>query len=237
MQENRLYLVTGGAGFIGSNFIRYFLKKYTTAKVICFDKLTYAGNLENLDDLTANPHYCFIRGDVANPRDVQDVFEQFNPDYIIHFAAESHVDRSIMDSDVFVRTNVQGTQVLLDFARMNGAKRFLQISTDEVYGSLGEEAPSPRAAPWRQTAPTLRQQDGRRPLCARRLEDPRPGRVHYPVLQQYGPYQFPEKLIPLIIHNAMHDKPLPVYGDGLNVRDWIYVEDHWPRHRPGAAQR
>jgi len=226
MQENRLYLVTGGAGFIGSNFIRYFLKKYTTAKVICFDKLTYAGNLENLDDLTANPHYCFIRGDVANPRDVQDVFEQFNPDYIIHFAAESHVDRSIMDSDVFVRTNVQGTQVLLDFARMNGAKRFLQISTDEVYGSLGEEGAFTESSPLAPNSPYSASKTAADlfvraawkthglDVCITRCSN------------NYGPYQFPEKLIPLIIHNAMHDKPLPVYGDGLNVRDWIYVEDH-----------
>ncbi|MCD4829096.1 MAG: dTDP-glucose 4,6-dehydratase [Candidatus Cloacimonetes bacterium] len=225
-QGQGIYLVTGGAGFIGSNFIRHMIKRYTNARIICFDALTYAGNIENLDELTGNPNYHFVHGDVANPRDVQDVFEQFNPDYIVHFAAESHVDRSILDSDIFVRTNVMGTQVLLDFARMNEARRFLQVSTDEVYGSLGATGLFSETSPLAPNSPYSASKTAADLFVRVAHKTHGLDVVTTRCSNNYGPYQFPEKLIPLMIHNALNDKPLPVYGDGMNVRDWIYVGDH-----------
>lgn len=222
----RILLVTGGAGFIGSNFIRYYLNRRPDSKVVNFDLLTYAGNLSNLDGINSHPNYCFVKGDVTNLREVQNVFDQFSPSHVVHFAAESHVDRSILDSGVFVSTNVLGTQILLDQARHNGVKRFLQISTDEVYGSLGTEGRFSESSPIKPNSPYAASKASADLLA---LAAYRTHGFHVNVTRcsnNYGPNQFPEKLIPLMINQAMQDKPLPVYGDGLNVRDWIHVDDH-----------
>lgn len=218
-------LITGGAGFIGSNFIRYLLEKYIDCQVINLDLLTYAGNLDNLSDIKDDPRYIFVRGNIADYNCVKGIISQ-GVDAIVNFAAESHVDRSIEDSGVFIRTNVQGTRVLLDAARRNGVEKFLQVSTDEVYGSLGasgyfkEETPLDPSSPYsasKAAADLLVRAYHRTyglPVNITRCSN------------NYGPYQFPEKLIPLMISNALEDKPLPVYGDGLNVRDWLHVWDH-----------
>ncbi|HEX9005968.1 MAG TPA: dTDP-glucose 4,6-dehydratase [Bacteroidota bacterium] len=219
-------LVTGGAGFIGSNFIRFLLSAYDDLTVINFDALTYAGNLENLAAVTAHPGYKFVKGDVCDGAAVDAALRTFDVDTVVHFAAESHVDRSILGADVFVRTNVLGTQTLLDAARTAGVTRFLQVSTDEVYGSLGREGKFTESTPLHPNSPYSASKAGADLLALA---------CHHtfglPVIvtrcsNNYGPYQFPEKLIPLMIRNALHDKPLPVYGDGRNVRDWLYVEDH-----------
>jgi dTDP-glucose 4,6-dehydratase len=223
---NTIYLVTGGAGFIGSNFIRMFLHRYPDRKIVNFDKLTYAGNLGNFADLADNPNYCFVKGDVANPKDVSRVFEQFNPDYVIHFAAESHVDRSILEPGVFISTNVMGTQVMLDHARSNGVRKFLHVSTDEVYGSLGATGRFTETTPIAPNSPYSASKASSDLLVRAAFHT-----FDMPVVitrcsNNYGPMQFPEKLIPLMINNLMHDKELPVYGDGLQIRDWIHVDDH-----------
>lgn len=219
-------LVTGGAGFIGSNFVRYFLGAHNDVRVVNFDKLTYAGNLENLEDISANPNYFFVRGDVCNREDVQAVFQKYDIDTVIHFAAESHVDRSILGSGVFVQTNVIGTQVLLDVAKEEKVGQFLHVSTDEVYGSLGASGKFTETTPLHPNSPYA---------ASKASSDMLALAYHHtfglPVVvtrcsNNYGPYQFPEKLIPLMIINALNGKPLPVYGDGLNVRDWLHVEDH-----------
>ncbi len=219
-------LVTGGAGFIGSNFVRYFLAAHNNVRVVNFDKLTYAGNLENLEDVSANPNYSFVRGDVCNREDVQAVFQKHDIDTVVHFAAESHVDRSILGSGVFVQTNVIGTQVLLDVAKEEKADRFIHVSTDEVYGSLGASGKFTEATPLHPNSPYA---------ASKASSDMLALAYHHtfglPVVvtrcsNNYGPYQFPEKLIPLMIINALNGKQLPVYGDGLNVRDWLHVEDH-----------
>jgi len=219
-------LVTGGAGFIGSNFIRYLLKARPEARVVNFDKLTYAGNLENLIDVAGNPRYQFVKGDICDIAAVGETFRKFSVDTVVHFAAESHVDRSIMGAAVFIETNVVGTQVLLDIAKTTGVQRFVHISTDEVYGSLGHSGKFTETTPLHPNSPYSASKAGSDLLALA---------YHHtfglPVIvtrcsNNYGPYQFPEKLIPLMIANALDNKPLPVYGAGLNVRDWLFVEDH-----------
>jgi len=220
--------VTGGAGFIGSNFIRHILKTYKDYSIINLDKLTYAGNLDNLIDIVADlnaSRYTFIRGDIADGALVETIVKK-NIDAIINFAAESHVDRSIENSRVFIETNVLGTQVLLDAALRNKISRFIQISTDEVYGSLGPTGKFSEKSP---IAPNS-------PYSASKASADLLARSYYetfklPVIitrcsNNYGPYQFPEKLLPLFITNALNDQPLPLYGDGMNIRDWIFVKDH-----------
>ncbi|PIP18054.1 MAG: dTDP-glucose 4,6-dehydratase [Parcubacteria group bacterium CG23_combo_of_CG06-09_8_20_14_all_35_9] len=216
--------VTGGAGFIGSNFIQYILKKYPDYKVINLDKLTYAGNLENLKEVENNHRYEFVQGDICDRELVDRLVKEV--DAIIHFAAESHVDRSIKDAGVFVKTNVLGTQILLEAAKSNGCKRFHHVSTDEVFGSLGENGYFNENTPY----------DPRSPYSASKAASDHLVRAYFythnlPITisncsNNYGPYQFPEKLIPLFVTNLIEGKRVPVYGDGLNVRDWLYVEDH-----------
>ena len=217
-------LVTGGAGFIGSNFIRYIFQQHPDWRVTNLDKLTYAGNLENLKDIEKRPGYTFARGDIAD-RACVDGLLRGGYEGVVNFAAESHVDRSILDASPFVDTNFKGTQVMLEGAREHGVKRFLQVSTDEVYGSrdegyFSEESPLDPSSPYSASK------------AAADLMCLAYHKTHgLPVMitrctNNYGPYQFPEKLIPLVISNAAEDKPIPVYGDGLNRRDWIYTEDH-----------
>ncbi len=222
-------IVTGGAGFIGGNFVHYMLKAHPEDEIVCLDALTYAGNLETLDPVKDNPKFKFIKADIADRKAVYEIFETEKPDVIINFAAESHVDRSIEDPELFLRTNVMGTQVLLDACRKYGIKRYHQVSTDEVYGDLPLDRPdmfftettnlhtsSPYSAS-KASADLLVQAYSRTygiPVTISRCSN------------NYGPYHFPEKLIPLMIANALADKKLPVYGTGENVRDWLYVEDH-----------
>ncbi len=219
-------LVTGGAGFIGSNFINHVLNKHDNYFIVNLDKLTYAGNLENLKPTERNSNYKFVKGDITNAQLVRYIFEKYKIKSVINFAAETHVDRSILGSEVFFRTNVIGTNVLLETSRQFGIEKFIQISTDEVYGSLGAEGKFKETTPLSPNSPYSSskasadlmslsfQRTYGLPVCVTRCSN------------NYGSYQFPEKLIPLMIVNALHDKKLPVYGDGLNVRDWIYVIDH-----------
>jgi dTDP-glucose 4,6-dehydratase len=218
-------LVTGGAGFIGSNFIRYFLRTYPESTVVNLDKLTYAGNLDNLSDLQSHPGYQFIRGDICEADCVRDILDQ-RIDSVVHFAAESHVDRSIADAREFIRTNVQGTCTLLEASRRRKVPRFLHISTDEVYGTLPPGECADEQSPLRPNSPYAASKAASDLLVRSFWQTYR-----FPALltrssNNYGPYQFPEKLIPLMITNALEGKSLPVYGDGLNERDWIFVEDH-----------
>jgi len=224
-------LVTGGAGFIGSNFIHYWFKKYPDLpaqagdKIVNLDSLTYAGNLENLKLVEDNPNYKFVKGDICDADLVNELVK--NCDAIVNFAAESHVDRSILDSGAFVKTNVLGTQVLLEAARMNGNKRFHHISTDEVFGSLGSDDPR-----FNEKTPY----DPRSPYSASKAGSDHLVRAYFhthnlPITisncsNNYGHYQFPEKLIPLFVTNLIENKKVPVYGDGMQVRDWIHVNDH-----------
>ncbi|AEF95431.1 dTDP-glucose 4,6-dehydratase [Desulfotomaculum nigrificans CO-1-SRB] len=218
-------LVTGGAGFIGSNFIKYMLDKYPEYKIINLDLLTYAGNLENLAEVENLPNYTFVKGDICDGSLVNQLVSE-GVNYIINFAAESHVDRSIEDPGIFIRTNVMGTQILLDAALKNKIYKFVQISTDEVYGSLGETGYFTEETPLAPNSPYSASKAGADMLVRAYYET-----FKLPVnitrcSNNYGPYQFPEKLIPLIIANAQEDKEIPVYGDGLNVRDWLHVIDH-----------
>jgi dTDP-glucose 4,6-dehydratase len=219
------WFVTGGAGFIGSNFVRLILQERPDVEVINYDALTYAGNLGNLADVADDPRHRFVRGRIEDRGAVRAAIGD-GVDAIVNIAAESHVDRSIMDARPFVEANVLGTQVLLDVAVETGTKRFLQISTDEVYGSLGPEGAFTEETPLATNSPYSASK------AAADLLVRAAGRTHgldtliTRCSNNYGPYQFPEKLIPLMISNAIEDKPLPVYGDGLNVRDWIHVEDH-----------
>ncbi|MBR2684937.1 MAG: dTDP-glucose 4,6-dehydratase [Erysipelotrichaceae bacterium] len=223
------YLVTGGAGFIGSNFIFHMMKKYPEAEVICVDKLTYAGNLSTLKDVMDKPNFRFYKTDITDREAVYEVFEKEHPDYVINFAAESHVDRSIETPDIFLQTNIIGTSIMMDACRKYGITRYHQVSTDEVYGDLPlarpdlfftEETPIHTSSPYsssKAAADLLVMAYHRTyglPVTVSRCSN------------NYGPYHFPEKLIPLMIINALHDKALPVYGEGINVRDWLYVEDH-----------
>lgn len=230
----KTYFVTGGAGFIGSNFILYMLKKHKNIKIINFDKLTYAGNLENLKEIEADERYEFIQGDICDKNLVKGIFEKCNINYVVHFAAESHVDRSIRTPEVFAQTNVLGTVNLLNCAKeawetendWEDGVKFLHVSTDEVYGSLGE------SGYFSETTPI----DPRSPYSASKASSDLMVKAFHDTYNMpvnitrcsnnYGPYQFPEKLIPLIINNCINHNELPVYGDGLNIRDWLYVEDH-----------
>jgi dTDP-glucose 4,6-dehydratase len=219
--------VTGGAGFIGSNFIRLILTS-TEHKVICFDKLTYAANLENLSDLVESPEYRaryeFIRGDICEPEDVKRAVK--GADAVINFAAESHVDRSIQSAAPFITTNVLGTQVLIDCARAEGVARFIQISTDEVGGSLVEGSYLREDSPLAPSSPYAASKAAAEHIVQAAHHTHNFDTIITRTSNNYGPYQFPEKLLPLIISNAIESRPLPIYGDGLNIRDWIYVEDN-----------
>ncbi len=218
-------LVTGGAGFIGSNFVRYMLKKYRDIRIVVYDKLTYAGNLDNLEDVSQDERYKFVRGDIADREAVAGVLVANEIDTVVNFAAESHVDRSILNPDAFIQTNVVGTYVLLDECRKYGVERFLQVSTDEVYGSIPQgffkegdplEPNSPYAASKAAgdlMAHAYHVTYGMNVVITRGSNT-------------FGPYQYPEKLLPLFITNAIDNEPLPLYGDGMQVRDWLYVEDH-----------
>ena len=210
-------LVTGGAGFIGSNFVRYFLDEHPDDSVVVLDKLTYAGRLESLQDVMTTSGCRFVQGDVCDQVAVRGALEDV--DAIVNFAAESHVDRSIEEPGHFIQTDVYGTYVLLEEARRAGVERYLQVSTDEVYGSI-EEGSSP-SEPARPRAPVLGQQGRRRPARARLCHTYGIDAVITRGSNNYGPYQYPEKLIPLFILNALDGQPLPVYGDGMQVRDWL----------------
>ena len=222
-------IVTGGAGFIGSNFVFHMLKKYPDYRIICLDKLTYAGNLSTLAPVMDNLNFRFVKADICDREAVDKLFEEEHPDIVVNFAAESHVDRSIEDPGIFLQTNIIGTSVLMDACRKYGIQRYHQVSTDEVYGDLPldrpdlfftEETPIHTSSPYsssKAAADLLVLAYHRTyglPVTISRCSN------------NYGPYHFPEKLIPLMIANALADKPLPVYGEGLNVRDWLYVEDH-----------
>lgn len=218
-------LVTGGAGFIGSNFILYMMRQHPQDEIINLDALTYAGNLENLKSVENEPNYTFVHGDIADKGKVNEVFKS-GIDVVVNFAAESHVDRSILEPEAFVNANVLGTQVLLDAAKKYGVTKFVQVSTDEVYGSLGETGLFSETTPLAPNSPYSASKAGG-DLLVRAYHET----FGLPVnitrcSNNYGPYQFPEKLIPLMISRALHDESLPIYGDGLNIRDWLYVEDH-----------
>jgi len=218
-------LVTGGAGFIGSNFIRHVLSKHPEYKIMNLDKLTYAGNLDNLKDVERNSNYQFIKGDICDSKLVENLLKQ-KTDAVIHFAAETHVDRSLYDPEVFIKTNVLGTQILLEAGSKYKIERFIQISTDEVYGSSGEKGDFTEESPLIPNSPYAASKAGADLLIRSYIKTfDFPGIITRSC-NNYGPYQFPEKLISLFITNALEDKELPLYGDGLYVRDWIYVEDH-----------
>ena len=217
-------LVTGGAGFIGSNFIKYMLEKHPDYEIINLDALTYCGNLENLEDIEENPNYSFVKGNICDDELVDEVVSEV--DYIVHFAAESHVDRSIEDPQIFIKSNIIGTQVLLDAAKKYQIRKFLQVSTDEVYGSLGSEGYFTEKTPLQANSPYSASKAGA-DLMVRAYGET----FDLPInitrcSNNYGPYQFPEKLIPLMISNALEDMELPIYGDGKNIRDWLHVYDH-----------
>lgn len=230
----KTYLVTGGAGFIGSNFIHYIFKKYSDVKIICLDKLTYAGNLENLKSVEDNSNFSFIQGDICDKELVEGFFEKNDIDFVVNFAAESHVDRSITDPEVFVKTNVLGTSTLLNAAKkawkiegeFKSGKKYLQVSTDEVYGSLGETGYFTETTPLDPHSPYSSSKTGADLLVKAYYDTYRMPVNITRCSNNYGAYQFPEKLIPLIINNCLNKKPLPVYGDGMNIRDWLYVDDH-----------
>ena len=225
-------LVTGGAGFIGANFINHFMPANPDCRVINLDILTYAGNLENLKGVEQNPRYRFVRGDICDAALVAEILAAERVDAVVHFAAESHVDRSISGPEIFVRTNVLGTQVLLEASRahwQSGAAkefRFLQVSTDEVYGSLGSTGYFTEETPLAPNSPYSASKAGADLLVRAYRETYGLPTLNTRCSNNYGPYQFPEKLIPLMINNIIAKKPLPVYGDGLNVRDWLHVKDH-----------
>ncbi len=218
-------LVTGGAGFIGSNFVRMLLLG-SDHEVVNVDALTYAGNLENLADVQGNSRYAFVKADIADATAIEAAFAAHRPEVVVHFAAESHVDRSVLDASAFVRTNVMGTQVLLDAARRHRVQRFVHVSTDEVYGSLGAWGYFTEDTPIQPNSPYSASKAGSDLLVRAAVHTHGMDCVTTRCSNNYGPYQFPEKLIPLMIVNALEGKPLPVYGDGQNVRDWIHVADH-----------
>lgn len=218
-------LVTGGAGFIGSNFVIYMLQEHPDYQIVNVDALTYAGNLENLASIEHHPNYTFVRADITDVNLIDELISQ-NIDVIVNFAAESHVDRSILDPGIFVKTNVLGTQVLLDAAKKYSVTKYVQVSTDEVYGSLGDTGLFMEGTPLVPNSPYSASKAGG-DLLVRAYHET----FGLPVnitrcSNNYGPHQFPEKLIPLVISRALNDQALPIYGDGLNIRDWLYVEDH-----------
>ncbi|HVP13418.1 MAG TPA: dTDP-glucose 4,6-dehydratase, partial [Phycisphaerae bacterium] len=219
-------LVTGGAGFIGSNFVKFVLANCGQTKVVNLDCLTYAGNLENLADVADDGRYVFARVDICETEKVVAVCQEHGVDSMVHFAAESHVDRSIVGPGAFIRTNVAGTLSLLQAARQCGDLRFLQVGTDEVYGSLGPTGYFTETTPLDPHSPYSASKAAADHLASAFFHTYGLPTLITRCSNNYGPYQFPEKMIPLMINNARHDKPLPVYGDGLNVRDWLYVEDH-----------
>jgi dTDP-glucose 4,6-dehydratase len=218
-------LVTGGAGFIGSCFVRMILQQYD-AFVINLDKLTYAGNLENLEGFIENPNHKFVKADICDGKVIKKLFEQYNIDYIVNFAAESHVDRSITGPEEFIKTNVIGTLKLLEAARDKKISKFLQVSTDEVYGSLGEEGKFTEQTPLAPNSPYSASKASADHLVHAFGHTWRLKHNITRCSNNYGEFQFPEKMIPLMLNNALNDKDLPVYGDGLQVRDWLYVKDH-----------
>ena len=231
----KTYLVTGGAGFIGSNFVIDMLNKYSDVKIINVDKLTYAGNLENLKSVESNPNYVFVQADICDKEAIQSLFDQYDIDYVVNFAAESHVDRSITNPEIFVQTNVLGTVNLLNIAKnawavgddqyKDGVK-FMQVSTDEVYGSLGAEGFFMETTPLDPHSP-YSSSKASADLFVKAYSDTYKLPVNITrCSNNYGPYQFPEKLIPLMINNTLQHKELPIYGDGMQIRDWLYVEDH-----------
>ena len=222
-------IVTGGAGFIGSNFIYYMLKKHPSNRIICVDKLTYAGNLETLEAAMGKKNFKFIRADIADRQAIYRIFEQGKPDIVVNFAAESHVDRSIENSEIFLQANVIGTSVLLDACRKYGIDRYHQVSTDEVYGDLPLDNPDlffTEETNLKTSSPYSASKAGADLLVMAYHRTYKIPTTISRCSNNYGPYHFPEKLIPLMIINALSDKKLPVYGDGKNVRDWLYVEDH-----------
>ena len=219
-------LVTGGAGFIGSAFIRLALGENLADAVLNLDKLTYAGNLENLEAVAGDPRYRFLRGDICDAALVRQALDEFPADAIVHFAAESHVDRSILSPQPVFETNLRGTFVLLEAARERRTPRFLHVSTDEVYGSLPAPLEADEGFPLRPSSPYSASKAGSDLLALSYFTTYRLPVVVTRASNNYGPYQFPEKLIPLMISNALENRPLPVYGDGMQVRDWLYVEDH-----------
>ena len=222
----RTILVTGGAGFIGSNFVRMVLSEHADAKVINYDSLTYAGNLENLAGFMEHPQHVFVKGDICDAEMVKQTVEKYGVDAIINFAAESHVDRSLVEPGIFIETNVKGTLALLKIALDKKLERFVQVSTDEVYGSLGESGLFTETTPLSPNSPYSASKAAADMLVQAFGHS---WGLRYNITRcpnNYGPYQFPEKMIPLMINNALHDKELPVYGDGLYVRDWLYVYDH-----------
>lgn len=230
----KTYLVTGGAGFIGSNFVIYMLNKYDDIKIINLDKLTYAGNLENLKNIENSPNYIFVQGDICDKELIEALFERYDIDYVVNFAAESHVDRSIREPEVFVKTNVLGTVTLLNAAKkaweiqdgFKEGKKYLQVSTDEVYGSLEETGFFIETTPLDPHSPYSSSKAGA-DLMVKAYADTYKMPINITrCSNNYGPYQFPEKLIPLVINNCLNHKALPVYGDGSNIRDWLYVKDH-----------
>ena len=222
-------LITGGAGFIGTNFVYYQLQHHPEDRVVCLDALTYAGNLENLTEALKNPRFRFVKGDIADREAVNALFEEEKPDIVVNFAAESHVDRSITQPELFLRTNIMGTQVLMDACRKYGVQRYHQVSTDEVYGDLPLDRPDlffTEDTPIHTSSPYSASKASADLLVLAYFRT-----FHLPVSitrcsNNYGPYHFPEKLIPLMITRALNDQSLPVYGKGENVRDWLYVEDH-----------
>ena len=222
-------IVTGGAGFIGSNFVFYMLKTHPEDRIICLDKLTYAGNLSTLQPVMDQPNFRFVKADICDRKAVYQLFEEEKPDMVVNFAAESHVDRSIENPSIFLETNIMGTAVLMDACRKYGIKRYHQVSTDEVYGDLPLDRPDlffTETTPIHTSSPYSSSKASADLLV---LAYHRTYGLPVTVSRcsnNYGPYHFPEKLIPLMIINALNDKALPVYGDGLNVRDWLYVEDH-----------
>lgn len=222
-------IVTGGAGFIGSNFIFYMMKAHPEMRIICLDKLTYAGNLSTLAPVMDFPNFRFVKADICDEAAVTEIFEEEKPDIVVNFAAESHVDRSIADPNIFLQTNILGTATLMNVCRKYGIRRYHQISTDEVYGDLPLDRPDlffTEETPIHTSSPYSSSKAGADLLV---LAYHRTYGLPVTISRcsnNYGPYHFPEKLIPLMIINALEDKPLPVYGDGMNVRDWLYVEDH-----------
>ncbi|SEP03271.1 dTDP-glucose 4,6-dehydratase [Paenibacillus sp. OV219] len=219
-------IVTGGSGFIGSNFIHYMAQNHPEYAIINVDALTYAGNPHNLRKVENHPSYRFVQADIADRTALEPLFAAESVDAVINFAAESHVDRSIVQPDIFVRTNVLGTQTLLDLSKQYGVAKFVQVSTDEVYGTLGATGLFTELTPLAPNSPYSASKAGADMLVRAYYETYGMNANITRCSNNYGPYQFPEKLIPLMIQNTLEDKPLPVYGDGLNVRDWLYVEDH-----------
>jgi dTDP-glucose 4,6-dehydratase len=220
------FLVTGGAGFIGSAFVRMLLRGTQASAVVNIDKLTYAGNLENLAPVAGDSRYQFVHGDICDAAVVRATIEEARPDAIVHFAAESHVDRSILSPDAFLETNLRGTLTLLEAARRASVPRFLHVSTDEVYGSIAPPQEADEDYPLRTSSPYSASKAGSDLLALSYFTTHKLPVIVTRASNNYGPYQFPEKLIPLMISNAIADQPLPIYGDGMQIRDWLYVDDH-----------